>query len=320
MFAKAAVEQLLKLLRKDPRPALFGFRAPGIVRAGALLGIEERDETDFLVRHAGRDVELFAARTDLLEDWQADGHWGISRLLMKSKGERAAHQAAVRQGVTNLSLLAAYGYQLKADHRLGRFCEFARGQLFGPSLKRGRISLQAAYFAALLAGNSAANLIPNKIAALLKQAHDHPEDVATSSADEVLRRFSTSVHALFWRHAMGEDVAVAAADALKRAVDTGIADYPQLDRLRTPAVSINRLHLCRLAVLAGFDDDHSLSKYQLEPLLNLQQKNGLWASVRSEPFPDEDLFLTLEATLVIKAMIDIRLRKEAGETSENAED
>lgn len=91
--------------KRDPRPKLFNYTAPGPVRTWALRLLEDRGDDDFLLRHCLRDAAAYGPRKRLLEDWKAEGHWGIDRLYMRSFGEAAARDRALVQAVKNLGYL-----------------------------------------------------------------------------------------------------------------------------------------------------------------------------------------------------------------------
>ena len=119
---KPAVKYL-KELKYDARPKLFGFAAPGPVRAQALVGLENRQPKDFLLRHALKDCPKYEPRVRLLESWKMDGTWGADRLYMKSHGEAAADDRALVESIKNLYALDLYLWDEEEEGYLEELAE-----------------------------------------------------------------------------------------------------------------------------------------------------------------------------------------------------
>lgn len=323
MDYKARVLALLQIVKRDPRPQLFGFRSPGAVRTAALKGIEQRPDTDFLVTHARKDVESYAPRAGLLESWKGEGHWGISRLQMKTEGELKAERNAVRQAVLNLAALNLYGVELaKGKKRLKALISFAEPHLFRPLIEKNRLFPLAAFAARILAEAGCAGFLParfrRELTARLSGAVIKESLSSAAAGAELHKKTSAIHHGLIYRFHCGEDIAEEGRILLECLAGRRDA-YPSgaLERLLVPGIAFSLVNALEIAAAAGLDADHQHVAALMSQIIDLQDSKGLWRSSRQHPLDDEDLFLTL---IIVLLIMNLMVMPEENSESADASD
>ena len=328
----------LEVLEYDPRPKLFGYQAPGIVRARSLRLLEDRAEEDYLLRHSLRDATAYQSLTELLEDWREDGTWGTDRLYMRRMGEVAATDKALLTTIRNLALLNLYGWE---PERGDGFMEEAAEALLSRSRGDGWIELISRGNASVPAeerrhaarsdhwpGIAVASLLKlgvrdDRIEHFLElleatQRADGgwlPPDALTSADADPVSLSSHPLHTSNFAVALlahperreGEAVRRAAGFLLDAAFTSG--RYKKTSdglwrQLAEPQWGFDALKVLWLAFHCDFGPEDERVMRIARWLAGEQGSNGLWRSSRRSPGPDEDLFLTLKAASAIKHLYD----------------
>ena len=330
----------LEVLEYDPRPKLFGYQAPGVVRARALRLLENRDEDDYLLRHSLRDAKTYGPLAELLDDWQEDGTWGTDRLYMRRMGEVAASDKALRTTIRNLALLSLYGWEPSQEEG---FVEEAAEVLLSRSTAEGWIEL--------ISPNNP-SVPPDERSHAARS--DHWPGIAASALlhlgvrDDRIERYldlleetqradggwlpqselsraggnrdsaslpSHPLHTANFAVALlshperssGEAVRRAAGFLLDAVFTSG--RYKKTakglwQQLAEPQWGFDALKVLWLAFHCDFGPEDERVMRIARWLAEEQGSNGLWKSRRRHPGPDEGLFLTLKATSAIKHLYD----------------
>ena len=87
----------------------------------------------------------------------------------------------------------------------------------------------------------------------------------------------------------------------------------QWERLAEPQWGFDTLKLLHSALDAGFDLENEGVVRLANRVVGLQLSSGLWRSSRKRPEPDEDLFLTLSATVALKKAFESVESKDSHE-------
>lgn len=325
MIDKETTYALLQLLNKDPRPTLFGFRSPGCVRAAALLGIEDRADDDFLVRHANKDILRYPELITLLETWGNDGHWGISRLQMKAMGLKKAEKIAIRTAIQHLMQLQLYQYDLSRNtRRLKTLISFCTPSVFAPAILHNRLSVQASALTLVLSQAQLFSLIPDEYRKMLEQwlsQVEQGEDTANPISWENPQRSISACHlGLAGLQAAGIDSSQTALQLLQWIAETGDQFREEWSRMMMPSIRFSWKSCLELAVIANLTTTDPLVKPWVDAVIAEQQDNSLWQSDRKDPLPDENLFLTLDIVLLLKQLVKNTLDDESATDSEKPKD
>jgi hypothetical protein len=331
--------EYLKHLRIDPRPKLFGFSAPGPVRLRALRDLEDRPDSDFLVRHATKDCHHYEPLATLLSHWRTDGTWGTDRLFLRAHGEGAALDRALVDATRFLTLLHCFAWRDADEPRLAA----AADSLLARAHKDGFLGF-ISRTAEWIRGEHTSVLRSDHwggyaAAALLRLGVDHPAldryvtwlqtnqradggwlpeyHARTAARGEPLP--SHPLHTAAGAAALAAHPRMAASPALKRAVDflldrcfqqVGAYARSSADRwsvLNEPDFGYGIIAVLARATDAGLTIADERVARIASILREAQQDTGFWIpdGKRLDEHPDEGIFLTLAAASTVRRLIDV---------------
>ena len=321
----------LNELKHDVRPKLMGFASPGAVRASALRLLENRPESDFLFRHAMKDVSGYAPLQQLLMGWNKEGHWGIDRLYMRLKGEDAALERALREAVRSLHRLMGYLWNGKKG-RLKRTAELLLAGaesdglislVRGKSKSRRRADHWGGYAVeALVSLGVEDERIENFYSYLLKtQRQDGgwlPQVIIRASG--LSNQASLPSHPLYtvsFARALAASDKHRDTEAFRKAVGFLLGScfsedfkYKKFNprgwyTLAWPTFGFSALEILLLAADAEIDQESESLKKIIRWIVDQQEKSSLWkATVKRQLYPDEEMFLTMVCAGTIKELLD----------------
>lgn len=327
------------LMRADPRPRLFGFQSPGPVRAWALRLLEDRSEDDFMVRHALRDAARYEPRVDLLRDWRAEGHWGVDRLFMRARGEAAAQDKAVIDAIRSLGLLHLYCWQgREGEGHLSEAAElildwaesvhlFARHRPDQQKVRSEGITgtVRLNHWAGigikllLMLGIEDPRIEVFCEWLVSAQSDDGgwpPRVVADRRAEGGSALPGHPLYTAAFAYALNSHPRWTGSETVRRAAEfllnhalLPVAPYRRAGaarwlQLANPQWGYDAITALELALDAGLTDHPHLQRVARR-LAEEQDVSGLWrARPPWCPGPDEDLFVTLRAAVVLKRLID----------------
>ena len=331
----------LTKLKADPRPKLFGYKAPGAVRLGALRLLEDRDDDDFLMRHAQRDSRDYQPCRDLLAGWHENGSWGSDRFYMRRWGEAAARDKALLTTARNLSLLHLYGWRPDEDYSQNDYLDEAIELLLARAKEDGWLQF--------ISPDSSRIAEEDKSSA----SHaDHWPGIAVAVllnfgvADTRIERFfdllereqrpdggwlpelearrhsggyslpSHPLHTANFALALSSHPNRRNGEAARRAsrlllnhAFLPVSSYRKAGedlwkQLAEPQWGFDALKVLWISLDCGFGPQDEGAKKIVEWLIEAQGSSGLWHTARKRPGPDEDLFLTLRAAAAVKRVFD----------------
>jgi hypothetical protein len=287
-----------------------------------------------------RDCERYEAYTHLLESWHPDGSWGVDRLFMRKAGEAAAQDRALVQVVRNLAQLKKYlwntdegGYlDEAAELVLQRSKDDGYLQFISANARWAAGEHESVYRSDHWAGYAVAALIDlgvsddriDRFFEYLKETQRDdggwlPEFYARSlSADSkgVLPSHPLHTAAFATALAAGSESKIVRT-MLIRAVDfllahcfKAVGPYKRSSAgrwnvLASPDFGQSALSALYLAAEAEIGAHDPRVAPLLSWLKGKQEENGMWPVTKSSaPFPNEQLFLTLDATVIVKRLVD----------------
>lgn len=328
-------------LKADPRPKLFGFESPGPVRAWALRLLEDREESDFLLKHALRDAGRYQHRVEIEEGWRAEGHWGVDRLYMRARGEAAAADKALIDAIRNLALLHLHcrpgkgeesgGYlEATAEFILARSRQDGSLELDTPARKTDKAGHQSFRTSGHWAGVAIAALLNFGIQDSRIDSFFHrlettqredggwlPARLHRRPTKENLELPSHPLYTTAFAWALSSSTswrtssaALRAAENLLRTALRTVRPYKAATerhwrRLAAPQWEFDALRALEIALDTGVDPRSDDVLRIARWLIKSQRSSGIW---KAEPAwgkrPDEDLFVTLRAAVALKRLID----------------
>jgi hypothetical protein len=323
-------------LKADPRPKLFGYKSPGAVRARALKLLEDRSDDDFLMRHALRDARDYPPRKEIIADWHENGGWGSDRFYMHRWGEAAARDKVLVTATRNLALLSLYAWRPGEDESevdyLDEAAELilkragADGGLRFISPENNRAAEEGVRWieanehwpgiavAALLELGVEGQRLERYLDFLERNQRPDGGWLTGSEAaqDRPSHPLLTANYALSLcahpQRRSGEAARRAARflldNAFKTVGDHRLAGAALWERPALPQWGFDALKALKIALDAGFGPNDAGVMRIVEWLIGEQESSGLWHTTRRQPVPDEDLFLTLKATAVMKRIYD----------------
>jgi squalene cyclase len=321
--------EYLKILKFDPRPKLFGYAAPGPVRALALKALEGRKDSDFLLRHAIKDCPRYEARKKLLKTWTASGHWGIERLFMRKNGEAAARDRALVNAIRNLYQLNLYlwfgeeGDEQHLEALADLVLERARpdGSIhFISENATWTEGLAGTVFTSDHWGGFAVSILTlygyedEKLNLYINHLKVSQREDGGWLPEYFAKEGETVSHPL---HTISNAFALSAVEpksaATIKAVEFLLSNWTadsfsykragqyEWFKLEVPSFTFNALNILSIAAEAGFASDDPRIDRILKWLIGEQQKDGTWpVSANREVRKNEELFLSLRVAMVIK--------------------
>jgi hypothetical protein len=321
----------LNELKHDVRPKLMGFASPGAVRASALRLLENRPESDFLFRHAMKDVPGYSPLQQLLMGWNKEGHWGIDRLYMRLKGEAAALERAKRECVRNLHRLTSYLW----NGRKGRLKQAAELLLSGAE-ESGFISVvdkssksrrQADHWGGYLVDALVTLGVEDKridhfYHYLAETQRDDggwfpPLVLKASGLEDQEGLASHPLYTVSFARALAAHDEYRSSEGFKKAVDFLLdvcfredLEYKKFGTkgwytLAWPTFGFSALEILLLAADAGVDAEDERLDNIIKWLTGEQDKSSIWkATVKRQLYPDEELFLTMTCAGTLKELLD----------------